>query len=178
MFHFFLECTIRAALIVGATALVLYAMRVKVASVKHRVWTAVLLLILALPLWIAWGPKAPIRILPANVENFTADFLVQTPPANTVQPQKADTWQATPAAAQPLLSPLEWSFLGLYLFGALICLARLAIGTSKARRLVRESSPFGFPAEDEVFALAGGMLAANKEKSHHPDAHLVSTRHL
>lgn len=177
MFHFFLECTIRAALIVGATALVLYAMRVKVASVKHRVWTAVLLLMLALPLWIAWGPKAPIRILPANVENFAADVLVQTPPPSKAPLQKTDTSQATPAPVQSLLSPLEWSFLGLYLFGALIFLARLAIGTSKARRLVRESSPFGFPVGDEVFALASGMLAVNKEKSRHADTHLVSTRH-
>ena len=177
MFHFFLECTIRAALIVGATALVLYAMRIKVASVKHRVWTAVLLLMLALPLWIAWGPKAPIRILPANVENFAADVLVQTPPPSKAPLQKTDTSQSTPAPVQPLLSPLEWSFLGLYLFGALIFLARLAIGTSKARRLVRESSPFGFPVGDEVFALASGMLAVNEEKSRHADTHLVSTRH-
>ena len=177
MLHFFLECTIRAALIVGATALVLYAMRVRVASVKHRVWTAVLLLMLALPLWIAWGPKAPIRILPANVENFAADVLVQTPPPSKAPLQKTDTLQATPAPVQPLLSPLEWSFLGLYLFGALIFLARLAIGTSKARRLVRESSPFGFPVGDEVFALVSGMLAVNKEKSRHADTHLVSIRH-
>src|SRR6185312_15990120 len=177
MFHFFRECTIRAALIVAATPLVLYAMRVKVASVKHRVWTAVLLLMLALPLWIAWGPKAPIRILPANVENFAAYVLVQTPPPSKAPLQKTDTSQATPAPVPPLLSPLEWSFLGLYLFGALIFLARLAIGTSKARRLVRESSPFGFPVGDEVFALASGLLAVNKEKSRHPDTHLVSIRH-
>ena len=171
MLHFFLECTIRAALIVAATALVLYAMRVKVASVKHRVWTAVLLLMLALPLWIAWGPKAPIRILPANVENFAAYVLIQTPPPSKAPLQKTDTLQATPAPVQPLLSPLEWSFLGLYLFGALIFLARLAIGTWKARRLVRESSPFeSFFAEQTLASAITAPIPQINERGRHPEA--------
>ena len=170
MLHFFLECTIRAALIVGATAIVLYSMRVKVASVKHRVWTSVLLLMLVLPLWIAWGPKAPIRILPPNVEDFTADLLVQTSPSTSAALQKADTSQATPVSTQPLISPLEWSFLGLYLFGALIFLARLAIGTSKARRLIRDSSSADSLLRDQMFALCTATpISKKREKSNDPE---------
>ncbi len=118
MTYFFLECTIRAALIVGATALLLYLLRVKVASVKHRVWTAVLLLMLALPLWIAWGPKAPIRILPTNVENFAADVFLRTPAPAATDSQKADAQKAIEIQPQSLLSPFEETFLALYLFGA------------------------------------------------------------
>ena len=64
MERLFLECAIRAALLVAGTALVLYAMRVKAAAAKHSVWAAVVLLMLVLPIWTAWGPKAPLRVLP------------------------------------------------------------------------------------------------------------------
>lgn len=139
MARLFLECTVRAALIVLGTAIVLYAMRVKVASVKHRVWTAVLLLMLALPFWIVWGPKAPVRILPARVENFAAEVFVQSPAPVAVKAQQTDSRNVTAAPARRIFSTTEEVLLGLYLFGALIFLARLAIGTAKARNLVRSS---------------------------------------
>jgi bla regulator protein blaR1 len=141
MTRFFVECTIRAALIVGGTAIVLYAMRVKAASIKHRVWTAVLLLMLALPFWITWGPKAPIRILPATVENSTNDVAVQPAAPTATNAQKGGSGQAAVAPRQRLFSTTEEIFLGLYLCGALILLTRLAIGTAKARALARLSTP-------------------------------------
>ena len=64
MERLFLECAVRAALLVGGTALVLYAMRVKAAAARHSVWAAVVVLMLVLPIWTAWGPKAPLRVLP------------------------------------------------------------------------------------------------------------------
>ena len=63
MDHLFLECAVRAALLVAGTALVLYTMRVKAAAAKHSVWASVVLLMLVLPIWTAWGPKAPLRLL-------------------------------------------------------------------------------------------------------------------
>jgi len=49
MEHLFLECTIRAALLVAGTQTVMYALRVKDAAAKHNIWTGVLLLMLMLP---------------------------------------------------------------------------------------------------------------------------------
>ena len=139
MTRFFLECTIRAALIVGTAALLLYAMRVKAAPVKHRVWTGVLLLMLALPLWTAWGPKEPLRLLPASASAIADDApLPASLPAYSAK-ETGDTWQRIATPSRPSVSGAGEILLGLYLFGAFIFLARLAIGTIKARWLVRES---------------------------------------
>ena len=140
MTRIFLECAIRAALIVIGTAIVLYAMRVKVAAVKHRVWTAVLVLMLALPAWTAWGPKAELRLLPAAVQRFAGE-----PIATPVVPaDSASQPAATPAnIAQPrqrLFNTTEEILLGIYLLGGLMLLARLMIGTAKASRLIRDAA--------------------------------------
>jgi len=177
MTQFFLECTIRAALIVGATALVLYAMRVKVASVKHRVWTAVLQLMLALPLWIAWGPKAPIRILPANVQNFAADVLIQPPATAISNSPKTDAQQAIAPSADPIFSLSEALLLSLYFFGTFIFLARLTIGTWKARRLIRQSLSFeSFFAEGMLAPSNITPIPQNKEISRHPEGREATRR--
>ena len=140
MLNFFLECAIRAALIVGGTALVLRLLRVRVASVKHRVWLAVRLLMLALPLWTAWGPKAELRLLPASVERFasppTAPPVI--PAVGTAQPAAAPRQIAGPR--QRLFTTGEEILLGIYLVGMLTLLARLTIGTIKAHRLIRDSA--------------------------------------
>jgi hypothetical protein len=68
MERLFLECTLRAALLVVGTATLLYAMRIKAAAAKHRVWTGVMVLMLVLPIWTTWGPKISLRVLPALPE--------------------------------------------------------------------------------------------------------------
>ncbi len=141
MTQFFLECTIRAALIVAVTALLLRLMRVKVAPVRHRVWTGVLLLMLALPLWVACGPKAPIRLLPASVSAIVDESPLQAPLPAYGAKGIGGTWQQIAAPSRPAISAASEILLGLYLFGAFIFLARLAIGTWKARCLTLESSP-------------------------------------
>jgi zinc transporter ZupT len=65
MLHLALECAIRAALIALGTAVVLSILRVKSARARHAAWTAVVLLMLLLPAWMAWGAKASLRVLPA-----------------------------------------------------------------------------------------------------------------
>ena len=141
MLNFFLECAIRAALIVGGTALVLRLLRVRVASVRHRVWLAVLLLMLALPLWTAWGPKAELRLLPASVERFASPptALPAIPTADATQPIAAPA--QTTRATHRLLTTTEEILLGIYLFGLALLFTRLMIGTIKARRLIHDSSP-------------------------------------
>ena len=127
MERLFLECAVRAALLVGATAIVLYAMRVKAATARHSVWAGVVALMLLLPIWTAWGPKALLRVLPplaqstANKATALADIV------------------STGVLPSPLISPGQTVLLGVYLLGLCLLLFRLAIGTVQARRLARNA---------------------------------------
>jgi beta-lactamase regulating signal transducer with metallopeptidase domain len=127
MGRLFLECAVRAALIVGATAVVLYAMRVKAATAKHSVWTAIVALMLLLPIWTAWGPKASLRVLPpvsqslANKTNAPIEIF--------------STGSVRSTSVDPELAVL----LGVYLSGLFLLLFRLGLGTVRARRLVRDA---------------------------------------
>src|SRR2546421_5991899 len=76
MQRLFLECAVRAALIVAGTAAVLGIMRVKTAAARHAAWAGVVFLMLALPVWTAWGPKAGLSLLPSAVERRSAGAVV------------------------------------------------------------------------------------------------------
>jgi beta-lactamase regulating signal transducer with metallopeptidase domain len=123
----FLECAVRAALLVGATAIVLYAMRVNAATARHSVWTGVVALMLLLPLWTAWGPKAALRVLPPLAQSIANRAKAPLEIASTGVPR------STPI--DPKLAVL----LGAYLLGLCLLLFRLALGTVRARRLVRDA---------------------------------------
>ena len=127
MERLFLECFVGAALLVGATAIVLYAMRVKAATAKHSVWAGVVALMLFLPIWTAWGPKAPLRVLPPLAQNNVrnSNVLIET--------------FSTDGLRSTAVSPGLVVLLGAYLLGLCLLLFRLAIGTLRARRLVREA---------------------------------------
>jgi hypothetical protein len=66
--HLFIECSVRAALIIAAAAVVLTTTKVKEPTAKHQIWTGVLALMLLLPIWTPWGPKASLRVLPPLTE--------------------------------------------------------------------------------------------------------------
>ena len=66
------ESAIRVTLIAAIIALVLLAMRIKTASVLHAVWASVVLLMMLLPVWVAWGPKASLPVLPPEVGQTAA----------------------------------------------------------------------------------------------------------
>jgi len=120
------ESAIRVTLIAAVIGLVLCAMRIKTASVLHAVWAGVVVVMLLLPAWLAWGPKAPLPVLP---------------------PQLGQTAIAMPTVDIPAGAPVEiastspeqhYAFnwvLGVYLLGLCILLLRLAIGTIRANRL-------------------------------------------
>jgi hypothetical protein len=59
-----IEFACRAALIAASAAMVLFVLRIQSAAAQHAVWTGVLAAMLALPLWMAWGPKASLPVLP------------------------------------------------------------------------------------------------------------------
>ena len=82
MERLFVECAIRAALLVGGTAIVLYVMRVKAAAAKHSIWSGVMASMLVLPIWAAWGPKASLRLLPPVAQITANEALI---PARNLQ---------------------------------------------------------------------------------------------
>ena len=127
-----LESAIRATLIAAVIALVLLAMRIKTASVLHAVWASVVILMLLLPAWIAWGPKASLPVLSPESGQATAAIalpIVEAPTAASVAAQSASAGQR---------DPINW-MLGIYLTGLGVLLVRLAIGTIRANRLTSAS---------------------------------------
>jgi hypothetical protein len=127
MERLFLECAVRAALLVGVTAIVLCAMRVKAATARHSVWAGVVALMLLLPIWTAWGPKASLRVLPPLAQSI----------ANTSK-GRLETL-STGGGPSTLVSPGLEVLAGAYLLGLGLLLFRLAIGTVQASRLVRDA---------------------------------------
>jgi hypothetical protein len=127
MERLFIECTVRALLLVGLTSMTLYVMRVKDAAAKHRVSTGVLALMLLLPVWTMWGPKFSLRVLP-QLPSLAVD--------STMVPS-AD-FQAG-VMQSPGLSKCELSLLSVYLLGFSVLALRLVLGTVHTHRLVRRS---------------------------------------
>ena len=128
MNRLFLECTLRAALLVVGTAAALYFMRIRAAAARHSLWTATMLIMLALPIWTMWGPKLSLPVLPA-------------PPSTNASyaTSRATIFSAT-ATPSPAVSTWQWALFGTYLFGFCLFAARIGIGTFRARRLVRQAA--------------------------------------
>ncbi len=124
MDRLFLECSLRAALLVLATAAALYFMRVRSAAARHVVWTAVTLVVLALPICIMWGPSVSLPILPAQ------------PGANASHATFGATIVRATALPSPGIPLWKLVLLGTYLLGFCLFAARLANGTIRARRLI------------------------------------------
>ena len=129
------EFLLRASFIVLTAALVLRLLGIKSATAQHAVWAGVLFVMLLLPAWIAWGPKAGVPVLPAQPEIVTsaAPAIGNAPEA----PIFLETL-AAPAARPPVWN-WETVFLGVYLLGAFALLLRLAVGTIRANRLTGAS---------------------------------------
>jgi len=127
MERLFAECSVRAALLFGATAIVLYCMKVKSAAARHGVWAGVAALMLLLPVWTSWGPKVSLRVLPPSAQRMIHKTVAQP------------DILSTSTLPSPRLLSRQTALLGLYLLGLCILLFRLAIGTVRARRLVRDA---------------------------------------
>jgi beta-lactamase regulating signal transducer with metallopeptidase domain len=127
MEHLFAECSVKAIFFVMTAALVLFALRVKVASVKHLVWSGVVALMLLLPLWTAWGPRTSVGLLPQLAHNI----------ANQAKATPGSSSSEVPSSTH--VNPVLPILLIAYLLGLCPLLFRLAIGTVRVRRLVRDA---------------------------------------
>jgi hypothetical protein len=144
MERLFVECAVRAALISIVTAVVLRAAGIKPAAARHTAWTSVLLTMLLLPIWTAWGPKTPLRLLPplewrGSIETPAAEAGTDAP-GQDVLPYSVPLTQMQ-QVSRPLSIPRvrSWSWQSLLLivygFGTFGLLARLAIGMARTSGL-------------------------------------------
>jgi bla regulator protein BlaR1 len=124
-----IESAIRATLIAAVIGLVLIVMRIKTASVRHAVWASVVVLMMLLPAWLAWGPKAPLPVLPPDRTPVIA-LLPPPLPAGL-----ADTTPRTSHVRQDGGYVLPDAATVIYFLGFGALLLRLAIGTVRANRL-------------------------------------------
>src|SRR5690349_24291602 len=114
------ESAIRATLISAVVALVLFAMRIKTASVLHAVWASVVVLMLLLPAWVVWGPKAPLPVLPPDRTSAVVILPARAPVA------AVSTTTASPIRENGGSAPLN-PIAAIYLLGVGVLLLRLAI---------------------------------------------------
>lgn len=122
-----LEYFFRATLVLGGVAIILRITGVKAAAAKHRVWTGALGLMLILPIWTAWGPRVPFRLL-APPTHVTA--------GGSIIPDRVPETVARPS---PPLSTGQAALVLVYLSGLFLLLFRLAIGTIRARQVVNSA---------------------------------------
>jgi uncharacterized protein (TIGR03435 family) len=94
---------------------------------------------LALPAWLAWGPKASVPVLPARGEP-AAVIITNTAPlyVDGGAPRTAASAEIPETAPAPVWN---WNavLLGVYLTGAAALLVRLGLGTIRASRLTSAS---------------------------------------
>lgn len=118
------EFGIRTALVAAATGSALWVLRIRTAAARHAAWAGVMLAMLLLPAWIAWGPKASLSVLPEHAfPTNTAALRLAAPAPSEIPKPDSPAWKWTPL------------FEGLYWLGAAALLLRLALGTILANKL-------------------------------------------
>jgi len=149
MLDILLEAALRATLIAAAALGMLWLLRVGAAAARHRVWTVVMVAMLALPLWIVWAPDVSLHVLPPAYTN--APSTVDTPPPAFVgvtvaaaEPESSATVERATTATLELAPTPSWHWrawlLAVYFVGAAALLTRLGIGTVRIGLLARDAT--------------------------------------
>jgi uncharacterized protein (TIGR03435 family) len=137
MASIFFEVAVRAILVATGTALVLWALRIRAAAIRHAAWTAVVLTMLVLPIWLAAGVKLAVPVLrPQSAATGEATIDPASIAAGSIEPA-AETSSLIAPVSREVTRPVNWQrvLVGTYLLGALVLLARLILGTVQANRL-------------------------------------------
>jgi TonB family protein len=126
MERLFLECSIRAALLVAGAALVLQIFRVRNAAARHSIWAGAVVMMLLLPAWSEWGARIPLRILPPLAQTTAIDATVAIGVLpGALRHESLPTWQLL--------------LIALYMLGLSLLIFRLVIGAVRARWLLRSA---------------------------------------
>ena len=143
-----LEFIVRTALIAGATAIVLWALRIRTAAARHAAWSAVVIAMLLLPMWIAGGARFSVPVLePADVASVSPRGLTEPAPmpapAGAVKPDDDRSSSVVQPGASTPSNPwrptIGQALIAIYLAGAGLLLVRLLLGTAQANRLRRSA---------------------------------------
>ena len=101
------EAAVRATLIALAVAVVLLVMRVRQATLRHGVWSAVVVIMLLLPVWVAWGPRTALPLL--GPEAWQSAMLTRTAAETTAVPDfRAAHTAAHTRSPGDLRHPVRW----------------------------------------------------------------------
>ncbi|HLQ79247.1 MAG TPA: M56 family metallopeptidase [Terriglobia bacterium] len=136
MNYVFVEFSIKVALIVACTGMILWVTRTRNAAARHNVWASVMLIMLVLPLWILWGPRARTPVPAFLQPQFNSIVRLTGGPVEPVEGVSPSQVRAKPVQSAP--NPRwnwKWLAAGAYLIGVCAMLMRLLIGTVSARRL-------------------------------------------
>jgi len=132
-----LESSIRAVLVAAGTSAVLTLLRIKSAAARHAAWTATVVVMLLLPAWTVWAPKANIRALPP------VPALGPVHPADNAGRLQIEAlpFAMSPGPFRPALLKHAGNWptilLGVYLAGVVLMLFRLISGIIGVSLLVR-----------------------------------------
>jgi GWxTD domain-containing protein len=140
-----IESGARALLLALAAGALIKIVRITTAAGRHAVWTIVLAGMLLLPLWMRWGPKASLPLLPSRPSTtFTTAPSTRsavTAPVDVSSRIASVALAAAdgPAPPAPPRRNGRSTLLIIYVVGAVVLLGRLMIGTMRAHRLMRRA---------------------------------------
>ena len=133
MERLFFEVALRATLIGAAAGFTIWAMRIRGAAARHTIWTGVVLVMLLLPLWTAWGPKAALKVLP--LAQPAADISTASP-AQAGLPLAPGQVESHPMAPIAAAGTGQWrnALFAIYLLGVIVLAGRLLLGSVQIGR--------------------------------------------
>jgi beta-lactamase regulating signal transducer with metallopeptidase domain len=131
------ESAVRITVLGIGVALVLRALRIRSPRVVHRAWTALVFVMLLLPLSVASGLKLVVPVLPS-----LATAILLAPVSEAVAPAASTgARMITAAAADGPRAEMTWRVVAVtvYAAGVALLLVRLAIGMRRARVIRRDA---------------------------------------
>ncbi len=127
------ESALRITVVALGVAVVLRALRIRSPRLAHAAWAAVVVIMLVLPVFVAWGLEFAVPLLPSRgVSALVA------PAAGDIAPAKPDTIAAIAVPASTATQgPVTWEVAvgAVYVAGVALLLLRLALGLRRARAI-------------------------------------------
>lgn len=144
----FLEASLRALVMAAGVAGVLSLLRIRSAAARHRAWMSVLIAMLLLPVWTAWGPRMAARVLPAPAREIVLDTFIPEPAPVRSEPARSSSIAPVRAMQGADSVPAktwnwQWALWAVYFLGFTAMLIRLAAGTIGMHRVATKASPEG-----------------------------------
>ena len=130
-----IESAIRITVLALGVAVVLRVLRIRSPRLAPRAWSAGLLVMLMLPVFVAWGPEFNLALLPSR----TAIGTLVDAAGPDAGAESRDTRLAVETALDGSRRVLTWTAVAVtvYVAGVALFLARLAIGLRRARAIRR-----------------------------------------